>query len=90
MINFEQGSPAIELVLSLKSLIKIKKKKFKMILKYLTSFYFKLVMFPDITHYKVNNGHKSAIFNFFELKYSGHIPLKTAHFVIYSNIGLAI
>ena len=28
--------------------------------------YFKLVMFPDVMHIKVNNGHNSAILNLFK------------------------
>ena len=32
--------------------------------------YFKLLMFPDITHIKVNDARKSAILNSIELKSS--------------------
>ena len=34
---------------------------------YLSTIYFKLVMFPDITHIKVNNGRMLAILNLIKL-----------------------
>ena len=35
--------------------------------------------FPDITHIKVNNGRKSAIFNLIKLKFSGLSLPETGH-----------
>ena len=45
--------------------------------------------FPDITHIEVNNGHKSAIFNFMELTFLRAYPSLKSHILFYSN-GLAI
>ena len=46
--------------------------------------------FPDITHIKVNNGHKSesAILNFIELKFFRAYPSLKTLILFYSN-GLA-
>ena len=41
--------------------------------------------FPDIMNIKVNNGNKSAIFNFIELKLLRAYPYLKPHILFYSN-----